>query len=365
VDAWGKLLSKAVYELVGLPPTPKPCFFTAGLNEDIGKMVESARTGLQWTPFLKVRFGPFAVHFRRDEAELSVVMRDAQIKVDGDYHKGTEVVRQLYDLYDCHRPLLPDWKVGACLPHRLPSFRLPVVMIFLRRTVVRQFSLDANTAWTPAAAREWMRAMAPYRARLYMVEQPFPVDFLQRGTESELREWEAFKAECARDGVVVYADESVCTAEDPPKLQRFVHGVNIKLEKAGGLRGALAAVAVAKRLGLLVWLGTMVGSLLSSSVPAHIFPLVDFGGDLGSPIQSRALTDILSGGVIRWARCRRRSDADKCGVAALRCTQCRSLSRSSSVDDVCHTQGGYTPTGDGMIRLDRLPHLPGLGVVLK
>jgi hypothetical protein len=29
------------------------------------------------------------------------------------------------------------------------------------------------------------------------------------------------------------------------------------------------------------------------------------------------------------------------------------------------TQGGFTPEGDGLIRLDRAPRLPGLGVLPK
>jgi hypothetical protein len=44
-----------VYELVGVEPKARACFYTAGLNEDIGKMEESARFGLRFTPYLKAR----------------------------------------------------------------------------------------------------------------------------------------------------------------------------------------------------------------------------------------------------------------------------------------------------------------------
>jgi len=66
--------------------------------------------------------------------------------------------------------------------------------------------------------------------------------------------------------------------------------------------------------------GTMVGSVLNSSVPAHLLPLADCGGDLDGAL----LTDETS-----------------------------QLFR-----------GGFTPTGDGLVRLNR-SSLPGIGVESK
>jgi hypothetical protein len=40
-------------------PLSKPCFYTAGLNDDIEKMVDSAKFGLTYTPYLKVRWNCF------------------------------------------------------------------------------------------------------------------------------------------------------------------------------------------------------------------------------------------------------------------------------------------------------------------
>lgn len=44
-----------------------------------------------------------------------------------------------------------------------------------------------------------------------------------------------------------------------------MHGVNVKMEKAGGIRGALIAANKAHELGLQVWIGVMVGSSLNSN----------------------------------------------------------------------------------------------------
>lgn len=149
-----------------------------------------------------------------------------------------------------------------------------------------KLSLDANSAWSPETAAAYLDAVRPIAdsGALYMLEQPFPVDLLHGGgaeREAERARWIEAKEAWQRAGVLVYADESVCTAAEVLLLRPYVHGVNIKLEKAGGIRGALLAIEAARREGLLVWIGSMVGSLLSSSIPAHIYPLVDFGGDLG------------------------------------------------------------------------------------
>jgi L-alanine-DL-glutamate epimerase-like enolase superfamily enzyme len=53
-------------------------------------------------------------------------------------------------------------------------------------------------------------------------------------------------------GYLIYADESISTEKDVPKLFPFVHGVNIKMEKASGIRGCLKVIDAAKACGLKV-----------------------------------------------------------------------------------------------------------------
>ena len=71
-------------------------------------------------------------------------------------------------------------------------------------------------------------------------------------------------------GVLLYADESVRNAEDVVALSPYVHGVNLKMEKAGGIRALLCAAVKARELGLRIWLGCMVGSALNSTATAHL-----------------------------------------------------------------------------------------------
>ena len=129
---------------------------------------------------------------------------------------------------------------------------------------------------------------------------------MKPATPEEDREWKAVKEAYGKVSVPVVADESICSAEDviamkvkPPLLlsiclspffffflssflslfllilatarsyifmkQDYVHGVNVKMEKAGGIRGALKAIDKARELGLQVWVGVMVASSLNSN----------------------------------------------------------------------------------------------------
>lgn len=61
----------------------------------------------------------------------------------------------------------------------------------------------------------------------------------------------------------------------------YVDGVNIKLEKAGGIRSALIAIECAKKNNLKVWIGMMMSSVLGTNTAAHLIFASDLGGDLG------------------------------------------------------------------------------------
>jgi L-alanine-DL-glutamate epimerase-like enolase superfamily enzyme len=75
----------------------------------------------------------------------------------------------------------------------------------------------------------------------------------------------------------------VLTADDLPRLHGCVDGVNLKLAKTGGIRGALAAIHTARALGMKIMLGCMVESAVASTAAAHLSPLVDWA-DLDGPL---------------------------------------------------------------------------------
>jgi len=94
------------------------------------------------------------------------------------------------------------------------------------------------------------------RMKVSLIEQP-----LARGSEADLDGFES--------PVPIAADESVLSLEDVPGLVGRFQVVNIKLDKCGGLTEALLMAREARRLGLGVMVGNMVGTSLAMA-PAFI-----------------------------------------------------------------------------------------------
>jgi L-alanine-DL-glutamate epimerase-like enolase superfamily enzyme len=123
--------------------------------------------------------------------------------------------------------------------------------------------VDANCAWTLDQALRLIPALAELGVE--WVEQPLAEDDL----DGLCHLYE-------RSPLPIFADEPVRTARDIPRLAGCVHGVNIKVMKAGGLREALRMIATARAHGLQVMLGCMVETSLGITASAHLAPLVDW-----------------------------------------------------------------------------------------
>ncbi len=125
--------------------------------------------------------------------------------------------------------------------------------------------VDANEAFSPEEAPEVARGLKDMGVG--MIEQPVPAS---AGPEA-LR-----PATLAAEPLPVIADESAITAQDVPKLAGCASGVNVKLAKCGGIRGALRMIHTARAHGMLVMLGCMVETSLGIAAAAQISGLVDF-----------------------------------------------------------------------------------------
>ena len=125
--------------------------------------------------------------------------------------------------------------------------------------------VDANEAFSPEEAPEIVRELKNINVRL--VEQPIPAaegpEVLRGVTETA-------------EPLPVIADESAVDARDVPYLYGCVSGVNVKLAKCGGIRGALRMIHTARAAGMLVMLGCMVETSLGIAAAAQISGLVDF-----------------------------------------------------------------------------------------
>jgi L-alanine-DL-glutamate epimerase-like enolase superfamily enzyme len=114
--------------------------------------------------------------------------------------------------------------------------------------------VDANQGFTRDQLDPLVAALAANRVSL--LEQP-----LARGREADLDGY--------RCPVPIAADESALGLDDVPGLVGRFDVINIKLDKCGGLTEALLIAEEARRLGLGVMVGNMVGTSLAMA-PAFI-----------------------------------------------------------------------------------------------
>jgi L-Ala-D/L-Glu epimerase len=128
--------------------------------------------------------------------------------------------------------------------------------------------VDANQGYS----RDALEAVMPVfvEAGVRLVEQPLP-----RGSEADL---EGFSSP-----IPLAADESVQGLADIESLVGRFQVVNIKLDKCGGLTEALAMVKQARRLGLKLMVGNMVGTSLAMAPAFIVAQLCDYI-DLDGPI---------------------------------------------------------------------------------
>ncbi len=161
---------------------------------------------------------------------------------------------------NAHRPIL---KIKLGTPDDMP--RLEAVRQGAPKPVIL---IDANEGWTP----EIYADLAPHLLRLgvALVEQPLPA-----GADEAL-------TEMARP-LPVCADESAHEAAGLAALRGRYDMVNLKLDKTGGLTGALAARTEAQRLGFGVMVGCMVGSSLAMA-PAVLVAQGAAYADLDGPL---------------------------------------------------------------------------------
>jgi L-alanine-DL-glutamate epimerase-like enolase superfamily enzyme len=114
--------------------------------------------------------------------------------------------------------------------------------------------VDANQGFTLEDLDPLVDALSAHRVSL--LEQP-----LKRGREADLEGY--------RCPIPIAADESALGLDDVPGLVGRFDVINIKLDKCGGLTEALLIADEARRQGLGVMVGNMVGTSLAMA-PAFI-----------------------------------------------------------------------------------------------
>ncbi|MGH9797517.1 MAG: dipeptide epimerase, partial [Candidatus Polarisedimenticolia bacterium] len=133
----------------------------------------------------------------------------------------------------------------------------------IRGVTDRPLYADANEGWKDRdAALEMLRFMKDLG--VVLVEQPLPAADLEGARY--LRE---------RAGLPIFADEAVMDAADVDRVRGAFDGVNVKVQKAGGLRAAHRAIERAREHGMSVLLGCMLETSIGIGAAAHLAPLAD------------------------------------------------------------------------------------------
>jgi L-alanine-DL-glutamate epimerase-like enolase superfamily enzyme len=134
----------------------------------------------------------------------------------------------------------------------------------VRSVTKKPLRVDANEGWTDKeeAVRKinWLETQG-----VEFVEQPMPAAMLE-----EMR-WVR-----QRVHLPLIADEACERPGDVPKCAGAYDGINVKLDKCGGILEAYKMIQIAKSLGMKTMLGCMISSSISVTAAAHLSPLVDY-----------------------------------------------------------------------------------------
>ncbi len=134
----------------------------------------------------------------------------------------------------------------------------------VRAVTKKPLRVDANEGWTnkEEAVRKinWLETQG-----VEFIEQPMPAAMIE-----ETR-WVR-----SRVHMPIIADEACLHPSDIPKLANAFDGVNIKLDKSGGMLEAYRMIQIAKSLGMKTMLGCMISSSVTVTAAAQLSPLVDY-----------------------------------------------------------------------------------------
>lgn len=134
----------------------------------------------------------------------------------------------------------------------------------------KEFRVDANGGWPLAKAEEMILHLS--RKGVRVIEQPTDI--------KHIKEWKHLKGKI--ENVELIADEGVNSLSEFEKFAEFIDGVNIKMEKSGGIIEAIKIANKAREENKKVMLGCMVESSVGISQSVYMSSLADYF-DLDGP----------------------------------------------------------------------------------
>ncbi len=152
----------------------------------------------------------------------------------------------------------------------------------VRQSTSKTLRVDVNEGWSFEEAQRKIEWLSPQNVEL--IEQP--LDKMDIDGHGRLPR-----------SLPIFGDESICSFDDLRTRGRAFDGINVKLDKCGGLLEAVRMAREARSMGLRTMLGCMVQTSVGISAAAHLsglFDYVDLDGHLlirddpytGLPIQN-------------------------------------------------------------------------------
>ncbi len=228
LDLCSKIDNKPLYEFINLDPSNKKihAFYTVSICDD-SETLKSLEFGLKYTNYIK-------------------------IKLNNDYNRNEHVMNLIYNYCKNINNYKGKWSIDLNSDFEDVNLCIKLVNEILLK----------------------------YKEFIYMIEQPFPANIKDY---KNINEWEKLKILCEKNDILIFADESISNYNSIEPLKNIISGINIKLEKCGGIRESLKCYEIAKKFNLKIWIGCMVGSSLLMNIAAVLTPISEFNdldGDL-------------------------------------------------------------------------------------
>ena len=137
------------------------------------------------------------------------------------------------------------------------------------------FAVDANQAWTDVGYALEFSGELQFQGCV-LIEQPFH--------KTDLINTQKLSSELS---IPIIADEACQTISDLDKVQDAFSGINVKLQKCGGIAPAYEMIKYAKSLGLKVLIGCMSESIVGCGAGEVLSPLCDWNDLDGSYLVKR------------------------------------------------------------------------------
>src|ERR1035441_4041778 len=246
MDWVGQKLGIPLYSYFGLDPADTP-LTTVSIGIDTPEITKQKTREADDFPILKVKVG-LATDEPTIEAVRSVTKKPLRVDANEGWTDKEEAVRKINWL---------EKKGVEIVEQPLPAE--------VERSVTKNpWRVDANEGWTDKeeAVRKinWLEKQG-----VEFVEQPMPAAMIE-----ETR-WVR-----SRVHLPIIAEEACERPTDIAKLRDAYDGINVKLDKCGGVLEAFRMIQMAKALGMRTMLGCMVSSSVTVTAAAHLSPLVDY-----------------------------------------------------------------------------------------